>query len=97
MTKDAKGSAGAGAGNPVLEAVRRIKVGTSSWRWRVTVVLQAEYPGLTVACDVCLCPYTSHGHCGVLTDGRGGRVTVARSSADWKHSCILIPIKEIIL
>ena len=19
-----------------------------------------------VACDVCLCPYTSHGHCGIL-------------------------------
>ena len=38
----------------MLEAVRRIK---------------SEFPALTVACDVCLCPYTSHGHCGVLTDG----------------------------
>lgn len=64
LTKDAKGSAGAGAGNPVLEAVRRIK---------------AEYPGLTVACDVCLCPYTSHGHCGVLTDDAEGSIDAPAS------------------
>ena len=24
------------------------------------------YPSLYIACDVCLCEYTSHGHCGVL-------------------------------
>ena len=23
---------------------------------------------LAVACDVCICPYTSHGHCGVFRD-----------------------------
>ncbi|CAM9269425.1 unnamed protein product, partial [Lampetra planeri] len=28
--------------------------------------LRALFPGLLVACDVCLCPYTSHGHCGIL-------------------------------
>lgn len=29
------------------------------------------FPNLTIACDVCLCPYTSHGHCGILhEDGR---------------------------
>lgn len=21
-----------------------------------------------IACDVCLCPYTSHGHCGILNN-----------------------------
>jgi porphobilinogen synthase len=31
--------------------------------------LQAEVPGLTLVTDVCLCEYTSHGHCGVLRDG----------------------------
>ena len=28
--------------------------------------LKQLYPSLYVACDVCLCEYTSHGHCGVL-------------------------------
>ncbi|MFL6040258.1 MAG: porphobilinogen synthase [Gaiellales bacterium] len=31
--------------------------------------LRAELPGLTLITDVCLCQYTSHGHCGVLRDG----------------------------
>ncbi|KAI9341131.1 hypothetical protein BDR26DRAFT_802352 [Obelidium mucronatum] len=29
-------------------------------------LLRASFPTLLVACDVCLCPYTSHGHCGIL-------------------------------
>lgn len=28
--------------------------------------LKKWFPELTIACDVCLCPYTSHGHCGIL-------------------------------
>jgi porphobilinogen synthase len=28
--------------------------------------LRSLFPGLYIACDVCLCEYTSHGHCGVL-------------------------------
>jgi porphobilinogen synthase len=31
--------------------------------------LHAEVPDLTLITDVCLCEYTSHGHCGVLRDG----------------------------
>src|SRR5262245_35771755 len=31
--------------------------------------LRAETPGLTLLTDVCLCEYTSHGHCGVIVDG----------------------------
>jgi porphobilinogen synthase len=31
--------------------------------------LRAEVPGLTLVTDVCLCEYTSHGHCGVVRDG----------------------------
>jgi porphobilinogen synthase len=31
--------------------------------------IKAEQPDLTVITDVCLCQYTSHGHCGVLRDG----------------------------
>jgi porphobilinogen synthase len=31
--------------------------------------LKESYPELIVVTDVCLCEYTSHGHCGVVEDG----------------------------
>ena len=31
--------------------------------------IKREYPDLLVIADVCLCEYTSHGHCGVVCDG----------------------------
>jgi len=36
---------------------------------RALRALRTEAPGLTLLTDVCLCEYTSHGHCGVLRDG----------------------------
>jgi porphobilinogen synthase len=36
---------------------------------RALRALRDEVPGLTLVTDVCLCEYTSHGHCGVLRDG----------------------------
>ncbi|XP_006640610.3 delta-aminolevulinic acid dehydratase isoform X1 [Lepisosteus oculatus] len=30
--------------------------------------LRTTFPDLLLACDVCLCPYTSHGHCGILRE-----------------------------
>jgi porphobilinogen synthase len=38
----------------IQQAIRRIK---------------AEVPGMLVITDVCLCEYTSHGHCGVIHNG----------------------------
>lgn len=32
--------------------------------------LKRDFPGLIVITDVCLCAYTSHGHCGVMPSGR---------------------------
>ncbi|MGI8550304.1 MAG: porphobilinogen synthase [Dehalococcoidia bacterium] len=32
-------------------------------------ILKREAPELAVICDVCLCEYTSHGHCGRIVDG----------------------------
>lgn len=29
------------------------------------------FPALLVACDVCLCAYTSHGHCGIINESTG--------------------------
>jgi len=31
--------------------------------------LRPEFPDLVLVTDVCLCEYTSHGHCGVIVDG----------------------------
>src|SRR5256885_3006841 len=36
---------------------------------RAVRVLKEASPGLVVITDVCLCEYTSHGHCGILTAG----------------------------
>ena len=49
--KDPLGSAAFDPEAPVQSAVRAIK---------------REVPDLLVITDVCLCEYTSHGHCGVL-------------------------------
>lgn len=32
--------------------------------------IKQKYPGLIVIADVCLCEYTSHGHCGLVCEGR---------------------------
>jgi porphobilinogen synthase len=51
-SKDELGSSGYGDDAIVAQAVRAIR--------------KAVGDGLLIACDVCLCEYTSHGHCGVL-------------------------------
>lgn len=35
---------------------------------RALPILRQKFPDLLIACDVCLCPYTSHGHCGIIED-----------------------------
>ena len=52
-TKDSVGSAAYDPEAPVQSAVRALK---------------RELPDLLVVTDVCLCEYTSHGHCGILVD-----------------------------
>jgi porphobilinogen synthase len=36
---------------------------------RAIRVIKERYPKLVVIADVCLCEYTSHGHCGLVRDG----------------------------
>lgn len=36
---------------------------------RAIPLLRQAYPNLLIACDVCLCPYISHGHCGIIENG----------------------------
>lgn len=38
---------------------------------RALKFLSARYPQLYLICDVCLCQYTSHGHCGILKEVAG--------------------------
>jgi porphobilinogen synthase len=52
--KDDIGSAAFASSGPVQEAVRGIR---------------RDVPAMVVITDVCLCEYTSHGHCGVIADG----------------------------
>ena len=49
--KDARGSLADDPETPVILA---------------TKLIRREFPSLVIACDVCLCEYTSHGHCGEL-------------------------------
>ncbi len=51
-SKDAQGSSAWHDHGPVQEAVRAIK---------------RAFPSLLVITDVCMCEYTDHGHCGLLT------------------------------
>jgi porphobilinogen synthase len=53
--KDARGSEAYAEDGIVQQAVRAVK---------------DTVPDLLVVTDVCLCQYTSHGHCGVVEDGR---------------------------
>ena len=49
--KDARGTAGYTADNLISRSIKAIK---------------EHYPSILVFTDVCLCEYTSHGHCGLL-------------------------------
>lgn len=73
--KDDEGSDAWASDGAVPDAVREMK---------------RSAPDLVVLTDVCLCAYTSHGHCGVVRDGavandatceRLGRVAVAHAAA----------------
>jgi porphobilinogen synthase len=53
---EAKDAVGSGAYDPEAPVQRAVRA------------LKRELPELLVVTDVCLCEYTSHGHCGVLVD-----------------------------
>lgn len=36
---------------------------------RAIQIIKERYPDLVIVADVCLCEYTSHGHCGLVKDG----------------------------
>jgi porphobilinogen synthase len=46
---------------------------------RAVAALKHAVPDLVVCTDVCLCEYTSHGHCGIL-DGEGAAVEIVNDA-----------------
>ncbi|KAK4225923.1 putative delta-aminolevulinic acid dehydratase [Podospora fimiseda] len=52
-TKDALGTSADDPEGPVIRSIR---------------LLRQRFPHLYIVADVCLCEYTSHGHCGILRD-----------------------------
>jgi porphobilinogen synthase len=76
LVEEAAELAGLGVRAVLLFGIPEEKDETGSGAWdedgivqRALRALRAEAPGLTLLTDVCLCEYTSHGHCGVLVDG----------------------------
>lgn len=53
VTQDGRGTPADDVSGPVILAIKK---------------LRQLYPSLYIACDVCLCEYTDHGHCGLLND-----------------------------
>jgi porphobilinogen synthase len=50
-------------------------VGSEAWHGEGTIQrairgIKRAFPDMTVAVDTCFCEYTTHGHCGVIVDGR---------------------------
>jgi porphobilinogen synthase len=79
--KDAIGRAADDPKGPVIQTIR---------------LLRARFPSLYVVADVCLCEYTSHGHCGILREDGGldnassvGRISdVALAYAEAGAHCV---------
>lgn len=76
MLKDAREAASLGVGGVLLFGIPEHKdeEGSSAWDDNGPVqeavrALKREVPELVVITDVCMCEYTSHGHCGVLRNG----------------------------
>jgi porphobilinogen synthase len=77
LLQEAERAAGAGLQGVILFGVPRHKDEWGSQAYhRDGIIQQAvrglkeRLPELTVITDVCLCEYTSHGHCGIIDQGR---------------------------
>ena len=76
LLKDARAAAELGVGGVLLFGIPEHKDAEGSGAWddagpvqEAVRALVRELPQLVVITDVCMCEYTSHGHCGVLRDG----------------------------
>src|SRR3954453_5298465 len=76
LVRDATAAAEAGVGGVLLFGIPDHKDAEGSSAWdeqgpgqQAVRALKRELPQLVVITDVCMCEYTSHGHCGVLVNG----------------------------
>ena len=74
MLADARAAHAAGVGGVLLFGIPDHKDATGSSAWddqgpvqAAVRALKREVPELVVITDVCMCEYTDHGHCGILT------------------------------
>jgi porphobilinogen synthase len=81
LPMDAEGLLEAGVRAVILFGVPEAKDANGSGAWaedgivqRAIRTLRRAVPEMVILADVCLCEYTSHGHCGVLRDGPAGSV-----------------------
>jgi len=79
LVRDGVGAHELGLGGVILfgipAAQAKDEQGTEAWAddgivQRAVRALKSEIPELLVITDVCLCEYTSHGHCGVVHEGQ---------------------------
>jgi len=76
LVRDAREARDRGVGGVLLFGIPESKDPEGSGAWaedgivqRALRAVRAEVPELTRVADLCLCEYTSHGHCGILEDG----------------------------
>ena len=81
--KDALGTSADDPKGPVMASIR---------------LLRQRFPQLFIVADVCLCEYTSHGHCGILRDdgSLNNQLSVDRISAT-KQRRLLVNLCSFIL
>jgi len=76
LLRDVTAAANAGIGGVILFGIpdKKDETGSEAWAENGAVqtavrLLKKELPDLVVITDVCMCEYTSHGHCGILENG----------------------------
>lgn len=77
MLKEVEQVAGAGLSSVILFGIPQNKDIQASGAWaadgivqKATRAIKKHFPDLLVVADTCLCEYMSHGHCGIVEDGK---------------------------